>query len=713
MAVVVKHKKTVQKPDGTDESVVRPSDWNDGHAVQLTGPALLGKDDLGNGDAEEIAIGDGLKLENGQLKVDPNKQYVTRTQADQDYATAAQGGAADSAVQPEALNNYYTKTQSDQRYPVLVGGLVQDSNLPNFVPGTQKMFFSAAALGLLTGASTTAQFAQTTAKVCAPNTRTAYDIQLPLKGGVLYQAYAVWGVDNATAGNISWYSGVHIYLEGQAVSGGAGLKTYLKSPALNTVYRTAISSVKGVENATYNFYVDRRGADSDTYPGNVLLLGIEIEEIAAISEAKITSQISIPATKFATPFNGLRYSSIYGGGMMFTPITSDANHIYIVEPLAANTNQSGVAKLNKATKALVQQGVLNQSIAHDASLPGHNAGSVGLTAAGTLLMHPCGHYAPLVAAYALNGDLSNIVAIAAPTGVENQSSYRRFFSNPANGEMWLSCRGNNYSGQVYKWDEASKTFSRPTALNFATGSTEYQGGTYGGQMAFKSATEHFIATSWINAGVANRYSGYPRRNGSVLISSNNGGSYNSVNGYSMYLPAAEGGDHRVAFPTDAYNATMVEGGVVVCADGRPGVFASWQHANSKFREPWFAKWDGQKFIRQRLYKSLGQYSVGAPESTFINGGRIAIVFGEVEDYDAAGQSGAIPAAYGVTNLVCMFTDDNGSTWTKANIGLKGNWSGAYIDRAEFLRSNGKTLRLLGRDILEGVNASYIYEATLP
>lgn len=88
MSVVIKHKKHSNKPDGTDASVVQPTDWNEEHAVQMAGPALVGKSDLGNGDAEEIEIGDGLKLENGQLKVDPVKQYVTKAQADQDYADA-------------------------------------------------------------------------------------------------------------------------------------------------------------------------------------------------------------------------------------------------------------------------------------------------------------------------------------------------------------------------------------------------------------------------------------------------------------------------------------------------------------------------------------------------------------------------------------------------------------------------------------------------
>lgn len=578
---------------------------------------------------------------------------------------------------------------------------------------TEKMFFSAESLGTLLGTRATAVFANTTALVLPAGSRTLFTINTPLKSGKVYQAYAVWGVDNATAGNINWYSGLHIYLEGQLVTGGAGLKTFVRSPAINRVYRSSLFSVYPVENASYNFFIDRRVDGADTFTGSVFLLGIEVEEVESITEAKVLNEISVPASKFASPFNGLRYPSIYGGGSLFTPITSDANFIYMGEPLNANVLQSGFAKINKTTKALVQSVTLTSPTAHDALIVAHNVVSVGFTQAGTVLLATCGHHGPINISYAVNGNLTSITPYTLPTEIATNSSYRKFINNPFSNETWLSIRGNDYSYQIYKWDETSKTFSRPLNTNFATGSTEHNPGSYGGQMAFKSATEHFVNTSWIHAGVTNRFSGYPRRNGSVISTVNNGAAYSSINGFGLYFPLAEGGDQRVAFPTNGYNATSVEGNCVVCSDGNPAIISTWQHADSNFREPWFAKWNGSKFVRQRLHKSLGFFSVGSAETVFVNNGRIATVFGEVEDWSAANNSVNIPAPYTPCKLICMYSDDNGETWTKVQLGLLGNWSGAYLDIEEFRRSNGKTLRYLGRDLLDGNNASFYYEAILP
>jgi len=133
MAVVIKHKKSVNKPDGTDESIVRPSDWNEEHAVQMTGPALVGKSGLGNGDAEEIEIGDGLKLEGDVLEVDPAKGYVTKTQADQDYAAAddfesLQAAHTTLAQQTsDALAERITELNADQRYATTEQGSKADT----------------------------------------------------------------------------------------------------------------------------------------------------------------------------------------------------------------------------------------------------------------------------------------------------------------------------------------------------------------------------------------------------------------------------------------------------------------------------------------------------------------------------------------------------------------------------------------------------------
>lgn len=67
MTVEVKHKFKSEKPDGTDASVIKPSNWNDSHAIEMTGPALVGKGTLGKGEAVEVRLSDDFDIEDGEL----------------------------------------------------------------------------------------------------------------------------------------------------------------------------------------------------------------------------------------------------------------------------------------------------------------------------------------------------------------------------------------------------------------------------------------------------------------------------------------------------------------------------------------------------------------------------------------------------------------------------------------------------------------------
>lgn len=69
MAIFVRHKFVSQKEDGPDNSVVRPSNWNDTHTIEMAGTRLMGKATAGAGPAEEVPLGDGLEFLTGLLKV--------------------------------------------------------------------------------------------------------------------------------------------------------------------------------------------------------------------------------------------------------------------------------------------------------------------------------------------------------------------------------------------------------------------------------------------------------------------------------------------------------------------------------------------------------------------------------------------------------------------------------------------------------------------
>jgi hypothetical protein len=67
MVIRVKHGFTSVKTDGADATQVQPSHWNADHTLQITGPALVGRETASLGDAAEISIGSGLTLSGGVL----------------------------------------------------------------------------------------------------------------------------------------------------------------------------------------------------------------------------------------------------------------------------------------------------------------------------------------------------------------------------------------------------------------------------------------------------------------------------------------------------------------------------------------------------------------------------------------------------------------------------------------------------------------------
>jgi hypothetical protein len=60
MTLAVKHKFTSTIPDGPDAGLVKPSNWNDTHAITGTANVLIGTDNSGNG--TEIAAGTNITI---------------------------------------------------------------------------------------------------------------------------------------------------------------------------------------------------------------------------------------------------------------------------------------------------------------------------------------------------------------------------------------------------------------------------------------------------------------------------------------------------------------------------------------------------------------------------------------------------------------------------------------------------------------------------
>jgi hypothetical protein len=67
MTVSLKHQFTSGKLDGSDATLVQPSNWNAEHTLSLATSRLLGRTTAGTGAAEEISVAGALTLSAGTL----------------------------------------------------------------------------------------------------------------------------------------------------------------------------------------------------------------------------------------------------------------------------------------------------------------------------------------------------------------------------------------------------------------------------------------------------------------------------------------------------------------------------------------------------------------------------------------------------------------------------------------------------------------------
>ena len=70
MTISLKHSFQSLKADGTDSSLVQPSNWNAEHQLTLASGKLVGRTTAGTGAAEEISVGGSLTFSGGVLSID-------------------------------------------------------------------------------------------------------------------------------------------------------------------------------------------------------------------------------------------------------------------------------------------------------------------------------------------------------------------------------------------------------------------------------------------------------------------------------------------------------------------------------------------------------------------------------------------------------------------------------------------------------------------
>lgn len=111
MTISVKHTFQSAKPDGTDATLIQPSNWNEEHTLTLATNKILGRITAGTGAVEEIGPGTGLGLSGGNLNITTVPAANGGTGANTLAANSVLLGNGTSPVQtvaPGAVGNVLT-----------------------------------------------------------------------------------------------------------------------------------------------------------------------------------------------------------------------------------------------------------------------------------------------------------------------------------------------------------------------------------------------------------------------------------------------------------------------------------------------------------------------------------------------------------------------------------------------------------------------------
>jgi len=440
------------------------------------------------------------------------------------------------------------------------------------------------------------------------------------------------------------------------------------------------------------------GRQQDTVGGTMRIRGFELVPTPVLVEASVSPAGNLSPTSFNTPYSGSKVISLLS---LYTPIWTTANAVYVVAPVTVGgVQQSRLAKLNKNTYEMMQDVQLTTGT-HDTTI-GHRDGSVCVTDDGKVIAYGEAHHTSWRGVASPTEDISALAATTAPTGLDVNCSYRRFFRNQFDGSMWMGARGNGYLAGIYKWNGA--TFERKGA-DFLAGNAASYLGSYGMEIAFASVDTLYVTTEFLQGNGPFEMSGYPRQNISLVKSTDGGATFTTMRGKALNLPLVSGTDDSdIAFPNNNYNHNSSVARIAIGADGQPLLVASWQHPDESFRSLWMAKFNTttNKWVRTRLMAHNGTQDAGTPHVAY-HGGKVIVTAATTDDN--------ITATLGTNNQMYLFTTtDSGASWKRYTIMHPvGAYSGAYIDSAA-LRLDNK-LRLLPD--LEAQPNSVIWELPVP
>lgn len=100
MAISLKHNFTSSKPDGTDSTMVQPSNWNAEHTLTQATNKLLGRTTAATGATEEISVGSNLSFATQTLNLASTVSLTALTSASLTITGAATFSSTDAVKVP-------------------------------------------------------------------------------------------------------------------------------------------------------------------------------------------------------------------------------------------------------------------------------------------------------------------------------------------------------------------------------------------------------------------------------------------------------------------------------------------------------------------------------------------------------------------------------------------------------------------------------------
>ena len=288
-----------------------------------------------------------------------------------------------------------------------------------------------------------------------------------------------------------------------------------------------------------------------------------------------------------------------------TPIFSTPSNIYVLWPsFLSATQQTRAARFNKSLVEQEERQILAAPLDGD---PGHQQGAIAVDNNGIVLAYAEGHNRSWrLYQSASSENMSTMTLVPKPNiekflngNVEDIWAYHSLFRNPNNGDIWFMCRGYGYYGYLFKWDEVNRIMipkGHPSGAVVGFGTSKYNS-VYGHKMAFASDGTIYLYYEYKDGGPTNPFAtGYPRRDGFVIKSVDDGNTWTDMVGGELTTPIGSNTSH-VAFPTgmitvnDYSNSSVVQAGLVVMPDGQPAVIAAYARRTEPQRHLYISRWN--------------------------------------------------------------------------------------------------------------------------